>query len=96
VISRKDAFVKSIKNKDVYKYMRENNYIRLKCLAGVCITWFLLDLTVFGLDLDRPKAISTMHLSSPRTSSIPCNETWRVDPAQPNIAVYNMLEQDSI
>jgi MFS transporter, PHS family, inorganic phosphate transporter len=68
---------------------------RWRCFLGVIITWYLLDLSVCGLGLDSPKTIATMYLSSPSTE-LSCAETWRTDPSQPNISIYNMLQQNTL
>ncbi|KAI1095290.1 MFS general substrate transporter [Rostrohypoxylon terebratum] len=78
---------------------------RWRALLGVMATWWLLDLAYYGLGLDNPKLISTIWLSdAPPQSDISAspdeagcnNAAWRSDPAQPNITIYNMLQQDSL
>ncbi|KAI1444254.1 MFS general substrate transporter [Annulohypoxylon stygium] len=78
---------------------------RWRALLGVMATWWLLDLAYYGLGLDNPKLISTIWLSdAPPPSNVTtspgevaCNNAaWRADPAQPNITIYDMLEQDSL
>ncbi|KAI0884550.1 MFS general substrate transporter [Annulohypoxylon maeteangense] len=78
---------------------------RWRALAGVMATWYLLDLAYYGLGLDNPKLISTIWLSDPPPQSnvstslgdVMCNNaSWRADPAQPNITIYEMLQQDSM
>ncbi|KAI2468397.1 MFS general substrate transporter [Annulohypoxylon bovei var. microspora] len=78
---------------------------RWRALLGVMATWWLLDLAFYGLGLDNPKLISTIWLSDPPSQSnvstslgeATCNNTsWRADPAQPNITIYEMLQQDSL
>ncbi|KAI1403311.1 MFS general substrate transporter [Hypoxylon fuscum] len=78
---------------------------RWRALLGVMTTWWILDLAYYGLGLDNPKTISTIWLSKTppisNISTIPeemvCNNaTWRSDPAQPDITIYEMLRQDSI
>ncbi|KAK3384925.1 major facilitator superfamily domain-containing protein [Podospora didyma] len=95
VVRRWDNLVQPIRSMDVYQHLREKDWVRLKCLAGISVAWFLLDLAVYGLGLDSPRTISTMYLSSPPPDQ-PCSETWRADPAQPNITIYSMLEQDTV
>ncbi|KAK8096045.1 hypothetical protein PG999_014067 [Apiospora kogelbergensis] len=89
-------------------YLREKD--RWRALLGVMIAWFLLDVAYYGLGLDSPKTISTIWLSSPPNASLTnpappfgygaCSttntSTWKSDPSQPNISIYNMLKQDSI
>ncbi|XDG03127.1 hypothetical protein ABKA04_002742 [Annulohypoxylon sp. FPYF3050] len=78
---------------------------RWRALLGVMATWWLLDLAYYGLGLDNPKLISTIWLSdappqsnvSTSPGEVACNNAaWRADPAQPNITIYDMLEQDSL
>ncbi|OTA65345.1 MFS general substrate transporter [Hypoxylon sp. EC38] len=76
---------------------------RWRALLGVMVAWWILDLAYYGLGLDNPKIISTILLSEnpPEkilfTSEAVCdNATWRSDPAQLNITIYDMLQQDSI
>ncbi|KAK6841090.1 hypothetical protein PG987_001950 [Apiospora arundinis] len=88
-------------------YLREKD--RWRALLGVMIAWFLLDVAYYGLGLDSPKTISTIWLSSPPNTTLTnpapslygsCSNTntstWKADPSQPNISIYNMLKQDSI
>lgn len=73
-------------------YLAQNS--RWRALMGVCVTWYLLDLSVYGLGLDSPKTIATMYLAAP-AAELSCDETWRADPAQPNITIYEMLIQNT-
>ncbi|KAI0131570.1 MFS general substrate transporter [Daldinia grandis] len=88
---------------EVREYLAEKG--RWRALLGVMITWYLLDLAYYGLGLDNPRTISTIWLSKPPLRSnvstspealIYNNATWRADPSQPNITIYEMLRQDSI
>lgn len=80
---------------DAVAYLRQNN--RWRAFFGVIVTWYLLDLSVYGLGLDSPKTIATMYLSAPTGSKAPCpTQEWRTDPAQPNITVYDMLIQNTL
>ncbi|KAI1099716.1 MFS general substrate transporter [Jackrogersella minutella] len=89
--------------REVKEHLSEKG--RWRALLGVMATWWILDLAYYGLGLDNPKTISTIWLSqAPPPSSVStlpgevvCNNaTWRADPAQPNITIYEMLQQDSI
>lgn len=61
-----------------------------------------MDLAYYGLGLDNPKAISTIWLSQEpqREDGVPdtgCEgDAWKSDPAQPNITIFDMLEQNCI
>ncbi|KAH8899821.1 hypothetical protein GQ53DRAFT_868998 [Thozetella sp. PMI_491] len=55
----------------------------------------VIGVAVYGLGLDNLQVISQMYLSS-AAPSIPCDQTWITDPSQPNITIYNMLQEDAI
>ncbi|KAK8140018.1 hypothetical protein PG984_000084 [Apiospora sp. TS-2023a] len=85
-------------------YLRKKD--RWRALLGIMIAWFLLDIAYYGLGLDSPKTISTIWLSGRPPYSNLTNvgdacpssntSTWKADPSQPDISIYNMLKQDSI
>ena len=85
------------------KYLAEND--RWRALVGVCIVWFLVDIAFYGLGLDNPRTISNIWLSNQASDSSlvgaspspnQCDYKWRADPAQPNISIYDMLQQDAV
>ncbi|KAK3939232.1 major facilitator superfamily domain-containing protein [Diplogelasinospora grovesii] len=81
----------------VRKYLAEKD--RWRALLGISIVWAIVDIGFYGLGLDNPRTISTIWLAQPTNLTIAttgCDAAWKADPAQPNISIYNMLQQDTI
>lgn len=78
------------------EYLSHNS--RWRAFLGVITTWYLLDLSVYGLGLDSPRTIATMYLSNPPSEDLSClhDGEWRSDPAQPDITIYDMLIQNTL
>ncbi len=50
---------------------------------------------MYGLGLDSLQVISKMYLDRPY-ADLPCDQPWLSDMSQPNITIYNMLQEDAV
>ncbi|KAI0970829.1 major facilitator superfamily domain-containing protein [Xylaria arbuscula] len=76
---------------EVREYLSEKS--RWRMLLGVMLTWWLLDLTYYGLGFDNPKTISAIWLSTTPSAVAddlpPCG-------ADGNITIYQKLHENMV